>query len=200
MLHDRIVYGINDKAIQKRLLAEPRDKLTFKRAIELAQELEMADLDMRLLHSPKMGPSCVEVPTTSKQESVHKLAARENTPSVSCFRFGGKGHIASHCRFPRSIVCNSCGKTGHIRKACKARRPDRSKAESSSSSSVRRSVHQVQSFVSNEDEQDTSDVDEHLFCVNTVTKSPPLMIEILLDNQKVSMEIDTGASVSVISE
>ena len=51
MLRDCLVYGINDKAIQKRLLAEPGDKLTFKRAVELSQEMEAADRDMRLLHT-----------------------------------------------------------------------------------------------------------------------------------------------------
>ena len=51
MIRDRLVFGINDKAIQKRLLAEP--KLTYKRAVELAQELESADHDMKLFHGKK---------------------------------------------------------------------------------------------------------------------------------------------------
>lgn len=47
MLRDRLVCGIGDKAIQKRLLAEP--KLTYKRAVDLARELETADQDLKLL-------------------------------------------------------------------------------------------------------------------------------------------------------
>ena len=45
MIRDRLV---NNKAIQKRILAEP--KLTYKSAVELAQELESADHDMKLFH------------------------------------------------------------------------------------------------------------------------------------------------------
>lgn len=41
MLRDRLVCGINDDSIQKRLLAEPN--LTYKRAVELARGLETAD-------------------------------------------------------------------------------------------------------------------------------------------------------------
>ena len=44
MLRDRLVCGINDKRIQRRLLAEP--DLTFKRAFELAQGLEIADRNL----------------------------------------------------------------------------------------------------------------------------------------------------------
>ncbi len=51
MLRDRLVYGINDRVIQKRLLSE--SKLTYKRAVELSQELEAADRDIKLLQSKR---------------------------------------------------------------------------------------------------------------------------------------------------
>ena len=48
MLRDRIVCGINDDAIQRRLLAEP--VLTFKKSLEIAQGLEATARHMRELH------------------------------------------------------------------------------------------------------------------------------------------------------
>ena len=51
MLRDRLVCGINDKRIQRRLLAEP--DLTFKRAFELAQGLEIADQNLLDLERPQ---------------------------------------------------------------------------------------------------------------------------------------------------
>lgn len=40
MLRDRIVCGVNDSRIQRRLLAEPN--LTFTKVLEVAQALELA--------------------------------------------------------------------------------------------------------------------------------------------------------------
>jgi len=45
MLHDHLVCGVNDVRIQRRLLAEP--DLTFKKAYEIAQAIEMADKDTK---------------------------------------------------------------------------------------------------------------------------------------------------------
>jgi len=48
MLRDHIVCGINDDTIQWCLLAEPR--LTFKKALEIAQGIETANMNMQELH------------------------------------------------------------------------------------------------------------------------------------------------------
>jgi len=50
MLRDRLVCGVNDSRIQRRLLAEL--ELTFKKAYELAQAIEMADKDMKQQQVP----------------------------------------------------------------------------------------------------------------------------------------------------
>ena len=47
MIRDRLVCGINDGAIQKRLLAEPN--LTYEKAVEVAQTAEAAAQSMREL-------------------------------------------------------------------------------------------------------------------------------------------------------
>ena len=36
--------------------------------------------------------------------------------SVSCYRCGAR-HYASYCKF-KSVVCNNCGKLGHLAKVC----------------------------------------------------------------------------------
>lgn len=48
MLRDRLVCGVNDERIQRRLLAE--DKLTFTKALQLAQAMEGADRDTKDLN------------------------------------------------------------------------------------------------------------------------------------------------------
>ena len=49
MLRDRLVCGIADQRIQRRLLTEP--DLTFAKALELAQAAEAADRNTRALDS-----------------------------------------------------------------------------------------------------------------------------------------------------
>ena len=65
MIRDRLVCGINDDAIQKRLLSEP--KLTYKRAVELAQSLETADKNVKLLGKQGKG----------QEMAIHMLKVRE---------------------------------------------------------------------------------------------------------------------------
>ena len=48
MLRDRLVCGINDERMQRRLLAEP--DLTCKKAVQLAQAIESAEQNVRDLH------------------------------------------------------------------------------------------------------------------------------------------------------
>ena len=49
MLRDRLVCGINDSAIQRRLLAE--DKLSFTKAMEISQGMEAATKNVQTLQS-----------------------------------------------------------------------------------------------------------------------------------------------------
>jgi len=52
MLRDRLVCGINNESIQRRLLAE--STLTFKKAFELVQGMEAASKDVReMLGAPQ---------------------------------------------------------------------------------------------------------------------------------------------------
>ena len=124
MLWDRLVCGINDDSIQKRLLAE--SNLTYKKAVELTRGLETADMNVKLLKNNltvkrEQGQSGPEVHRSSE---VHHVTlpkrGQEGASSLTCFRCGKTGHIATHCKFTRDIVCHGCGKVGHLQKACRS--------------------------------------------------------------------------------
>ena len=88
MLRNRLVCSIQDDQIQKRLLAEL--KLTFPRAMELAQGLEAAAKNVRELHS------------SQQPEEIHQVAPpqqRSQKGDLSRYRYGKKGHTAAKCRF-----------------------------------------------------------------------------------------------------
>ena len=79
MLRDRLVCGINDSAIQRRLLAE--DKLSFTKAMEISQGMEAATKNAQTLQSSS------EVGEV-QPGAVHKLYSQQkkSTPAIGVER------------------------------------------------------------------------------------------------------------------
>ena len=180
MLRDRLVCGIADTQIQRRLLAE--SKLTLKKATELALGMEAAVKNAQTLQSTPLR-------AITQDESLHKVQSGQRkkvqkTSQALCYRCGVTGHMAQACRH-KSSKCHSCGKVGHLQKAC------RSKPKKNA---IQQGIHAVESCMTEE---------YQLYPIHTSqdSKSPhnPYVVEIDLDEHPVKMEIDTGASVSIIS-
>ena len=132
MIRDRLVCGISDDAIQKRLLTEPG--LTYAKSVEIAQSMETATQNVKELRA-KSEQVNNSIHTRASQE-VHKVygetGTKKNAPT--CYRCGNSGHIDTSCRVSRLITCHQCGKRGHVQKACKGQ-PKRGKPTWSTGSS-----------------------------------------------------------------
>ena len=76
MLRDRLVCGVNDERIQRRLLAE--SQLEFKKAMELAAVMETADRNTRdLKHgNPNEKPKEPQVNRVTKEPPKQKQPPR----------------------------------------------------------------------------------------------------------------------------
>ena len=120
-LRDRLVCGLRNDHIQKRLLSE--DKLTFEKALNLSVAMETAAKDTQELSKREV------------KQGVHKLAVAKggsassgkNPSSVgtsnsesSCWRCGRK-HSPDQCWFKEEI-CRKCKTKGHIQRMCKKRK------------------------------------------------------------------------------
>ena len=190
MIRYRIVCGINDDAMQKRLLAE--STLTYSRAVELAQSLERADKNVKELKFKTRGGESSSAPEPSQE--VHRVVEQR-----TCFRCGKAGHLASRYRVDRDVVCHKCKKQGHLSKACSIQPSKRTTKTTTkrlpSPKSRSRPVHQVEEEGGEEDLL-------HLFTVKPQVdpKNPPITAEVVIDNHTVTLEVDTGASTSVIPE
>ena len=123
MLRDRLVCGINDSRIQRRLLSEP--ELTPK-AFELAQALETVDKDaLEVMTSAHVDFQPTHINVLQKKPnrpatppSNGPVCSRNNGPV--CYRCGDS-HLATNCRFSDAI-CHFCKKRGHIAKVCRTKR------------------------------------------------------------------------------
>ena len=95
-LRDRLVCGLNNSSIQKKLLSEK--DLTLQRAVDIAMAAEMAVLQPTEQLTPQNEPEVMAVQQV-------------------CKYCGKQGHSQGVCRL-RMRVCFRCGKKGHLQTMC----------------------------------------------------------------------------------
>ena len=175
MLRDRLVCGINEPKTQKRLLSEP--KLTLKTAFELAQAIETASKDLLDIQpSPVAG----DVPVHQMLQAATSL----------CYRCGGQ-HSPTSCRF-KDFQCHHCGKTGHLQKACRKKKGGNKK--------VQQKGHEEAKALTVVTEEGDSETEFLTMYPVKATSVKPIRVSVMVNGQSLDMELDTGASVSLISE
>ena len=198
MLRDRIVCGINDDAIQRRLLSDP--KLDYAKAVETALNMETAAQSMKTLKDKAGGFATGGDSPAQPQVNKTTTTPSKSSKSVpTCYRCGIRGHAVSTCRVDKNIICHYCQKKGHMQRACKRR----DEAPASDTSTPRpkpksKSVGRVEEEGSDSD--DSNDAPLCLVELKGVAHSPPILVKVKLDDCLVNMEVDTGAVMSLMSQ
>ena len=196
MLRDRLVCGTSNKGIQRRLLLQAH--LTFDRAMEIALAAEAAEKDLERLtgdkdhdKTPSEGPPTTQIPvyTVGRQRNQRNNTQRrrsEGSPAAGksgCYRCGGS-HKPTSCPC-KDYVCHYCKKKGHIAKVCLKR--DKSNPEQAHS-------------VKDQSPQQDPTKEYQLLHVGAGSSNTPYHALLQLNGHPVQMEVDTGASVSVVGE
>ena len=186
MLRDRVVCGINDSAIQRRLLAEV--PLSFDKALKLAQGMETAAQNVKELQGGTQSSSREVNKVTPQVKGKHARSAPQfkGKSDHTCFRCGKAGHLASKCKF-KDAQCYHCGKSGHVQAACYGKAKGTAKKPGPP-----RPVQPVQ------EQEETEEYS--LFRLGPANKGSPYNVMVEVDGQSVTMEVDTGAAVSLMSE
>ena len=187
MLRDRLVVGINNDRIQRRLLAEPRLDLT--NALDIATAMETAAKNAHEIQASG---------SVSQNKSINKVSSHQprgqhqgsSGKRDDCYRCGGN-HRAHECRF-KDAKCHKCKKRGHIAKKC------RNKQNSDSDKTVKSGAYHKRAHYL---EDSGSDEDElfSIFSVGSV-KTDPYKVNVRVNGKEIEMDIDTGASVTVFNE
>ena len=107
-----------------------------------------------------------------------------------CYRCGGR-HAFDSCRFHDS-ECHYCHKRGHIAKKCRKKQ-----ADMKCSGAPQHSTHMVREENINSDEEEE---DMNALYKMDYGRTKPIKIEIHLNGVPVVMEVDTGASLTVVNE
>ncbi|XP_021370583.1 uncharacterized protein K02A2.6-like isoform X2 [Mizuhopecten yessoensis] len=201
MLRDRIVCGINEDRIQRRLLSE--SELTFKKAFDIAYSMELAKknvIDLQQSTSSKEQVNKLQSSQSAKFKNNkqfnkgHQSSGSTDRHDKPCWRCGGK-HKPHTCRF-KDYECYKCGQKGHIRDKCPNKEGDKSgklyKRQSGQYSKQPSKVHMM---------EDSEDEMYMMYHINHIGESrKPYHVKLQIGGKNVDMEIDTGAGISVLSE
>ena len=193
-IRDRLVCGVNDEGIQKRLFSEK--DLTLTKALEIALAMEKAEQNSTDVRQLSRGNQAVH------HHSTHAAAHKpQSTPDRGkkkpCYRCLGP-HLESECRF-RQAECYNCHKKGHIGKACKSK--SQGKGGNYKGRGRHSGPHKTHQINQDGTEKSTESTVYELFqTVRNKPRSPPITANISMNKKLVEMEVDTGASASLISE
>ncbi|KAL1486524.1 hypothetical protein MTO96_031347 [Rhipicephalus appendiculatus] len=125
MLRNRLVCGVRDEALQRRLLAVTA--LDFKKAYEKAVAAEYATRQTAAIKGAL--PAASDLHRMDQAPEGHKPGGKQDSGKQSttgrCSRCNGD-HDATSCGF-RYSVCHFCKRKGHIVRACHQKEAARSK-------------------------------------------------------------------------
>ena len=196
MLRDRIICGCNSDHLQRQLLAKSpapsfEDTVTFVQAFESAQQ------NVKDLQTP------VTASVNALKSKSTPQAPKQQQHSFNCYRCGGM-HSPSDCRF-KDTVCSYCKKMGHIARACrsKGRQQQHGKPNKRRWNNHYQQTHQVtegtiESSTITDRKNHLTDEEYKLFSVKD-DRTEPIIARMTINGADLEMEVDTGASASIVS-
>ena len=173
-LRDKFVCGLSNDSIQRKLLSEK--DLTFEKACQSALSMEAVSEKTKELNSATSACVINAVKPKYKSQSQKRCGRCDRT------------HKPGVCG-AKEWKCYSCGRKGHISKCCRNK------------SKVQGIADDPEEIVSSQSEDQSEEEDEMFVgkIVNVNQISKPEFLNVSVNEKVIKMEIDSGASVTVIS-
>ena len=211
-LRDRFIVAIGDEKIQTKLLSMS-DDVTFANALQEALAMESAQSNTENIQAAATASSA-GVGGASAVCEVREVRSAARSPCHGC----GGDHYRRFCRF-KDAVCHACGGKGHISRMCRtSARQERSKG----SSPARRNDHRTRQerssparkndqrrkqarsthLVKQDDTGSSEDSDVECYVINSMDtlKGSAIEIPIQVQCKNITMQVDTGAAISLVSK
>lgn len=199
-LRDRLSVGVRDPHTKNRLMELSQgDDYTYAKAVSTAQALEAASKNSQECSGEvrASGSQVYQVKHSKgkQQQQFRPTSHQPKSENSECYRCLGH-HKQQDCRH-KNDICNFCKKMGHIYRAC--RQKDQQKKNGQEQRKGQRQVYHIDE--DDESEEDATGSVYSLYQVkSTADKRAPFTVNLLLNGEKMTMEIDTGASSTLISE
>ncbi|XP_052889020.1 uncharacterized protein LOC128297423 [Anopheles moucheti] len=111
-LRNQFVFGLQNKAMQTRLMEEK--ELTWVKARTMALAMEATQKGIGIVRS-----EAVEVKFVEKSKTPEGKQKNPKWTAVKCYRCGSDGHVANNCRHV-TTTCLKCNKVGHLQRVCRS--------------------------------------------------------------------------------
>ncbi|XP_032071928.1 uncharacterized protein K02A2.6-like [Thamnophis elegans] len=216
-LLDRLVCGLRDLKLQKRLLT--KTDLSFQTAFDEVRASEMAAASLATIAKSRSATAAqpantFNTPTglldsesedseyENSEEDINRLheankksvPQRKGDPKSACVGCGGN-HERAECRF-RQALCQRCGRKGHIARVCRAAQPmsssefqtDRSRQPRNRNSGPKKARMDCHAILRN--------ATQDLSCHQLQKK---IQLTVTVEGKPCEMELDTGSTTSIVS-
>lgn len=187
MLRDRLVCGIADATMQRRLLEEVN--LTFDSAVKLLVAMETAKNDSSML---------MRKPSMEETQEIHVVKSTPGQRQITCYRCGD-AHYATACKHAKAR-CGACGKVGHLAKVCRSKKALDAESKSHLNKGFKKRGHPVNAVGSVEIPSPCRTPTYETWSVESSGTVPPFFAILEVAGKSLRMELDTGASVSIMGE
>ena len=191
-LRDQLVVGVNDEAIHRRLFAEP-DCLTFDRALELALIVETAAANAKDLQKAIPALASAEAGVNGVKTSA---PGKEASAQPRCHRCQRGRHDPNQCHF-KEAECFKCGQIGHIAPVCKAQRKSKLAGHPPGKGTL--SQHKQDPQGAHQLGVAEESVEYSMFHCQ-LPRSAAYKTWLQVNGVETEMEIDTGASLSIVND
>ena len=182
-IRDQLVERITDDRLREKLLGT--SGLTLDKALEMARQFETTELSAKGMSS---SASAFRVSSSNqKSRSVHTPV----TKRIQCYNCGGDHKAKDESCPARGKECRRCHKTGHFAKKC------RQKAPKSGGDTVAH-VSSDQAVLAQDTRETMESTLQDSIC-SVTGNDTAVVVPVELAEVPVQMELDTGASVSIIS-
>ena len=184
-LRDQFVCELFQEPIQQKLLAE--SDLTLDKALQIAQAAEITRLETQTLrgetthhtkHSTETAFAVKKTTTAGRSQSGC------SPPGKVCYRCNESGHEPSKCKF-KNHTCHYCKSKGHIIKAFRKKGVRANKTNTSGGRGKAKA-------------QATHEIEEEVGIICSVSGKDGVKITLSVADTDLEMEVDTGATVTVI--
>ena len=211
MIRDRLVCGIGDVTIQRKMLM--KEDLTYDDAVKIAVGTELTTKQAGEMSTSAAGG------IKNEPDPLNKVDDQER--GRKCTRCGDPRHHPDKC-FYKDEVCYGCNKRGHISRVCrdkkkkdKSQEKKQDKKPGKPSHSQKNVSHEGAEGGDGENSKDSSDGGDlyslpfyHVECESgeeeyhvyrcEIRREDPFYHSMSLSGRKVTFEVDTGASLTVI--
>lgn len=207
-MRDRLIFGCSDDNLREKFFREDYTKLTFTRAIEIctsycSAKRQIAACKEENIHA--IGRSGGRKPQwrfkkdRKNASDDHVKVKSSASDSDSYFReckFCAQKHKWGRDHCPAyGKKCGLCGETNHFAVRC----PKSEKTKGGKTSKNKKSVHAVRDDYDESESDDENTHVHYVMAVNKDKKSVMAQMEIVATGVNAKFQVDTGASVSVIT-